>query len=401
MDSSNQQNKGNQSEPALISLLARLIAAFVRVGRAIRDRIRRLFGKKRGRYAPLVDIPSAAAALTPRVMTRKEPVAPTSAPTGERPAPGAAFIPPPLEEEETPVTQPGEGAFKALPLKKAAVEFQATESGEEKNHDMIARVQARKTSSTPTRYRRAIIWIGQRKIARLHRRFPLWQVATFYLICAAGLSFFVSTSLLSKSGSKAMTRLRPHPPEAAKDPRRLLEDVAQSISQKNYDEAQKQLETLRQLWPDDARVYQVEGALLAGRKDYKGARKAFEKALELQPQAKSVYFNLAEVDFVSGNYEAAEAGYKKLTDVWAKNPMILFRIYLCERMQKHDEDAAEIEKSPNLKPESVEWLYVQAAKNFFDKKNSVGNQYVEKARLMYPEEGKVCELTLQRMGLIK
>jgi len=400
VESSNKPNNGDQSEPALISLLARIIAAFVRVGRAIRDRIRRLFGKKRGRYAPLVDIPSAAAALTPRVMSKKEVAAPAAGAETKRPAPGPAFIAVPLEDEEAPPVRLEEGPVKPLPFKKTA-EFQATESGEEKDHDMIARIQARKMSPRLTRRNRAIIWIGQRKVARLHRRFPLWLVATFYLLCAAGLSLFVSTSLLSKSGGEVKTRLRPHPPEAVKDPRRLLEDIAQLISQKKYDEAQKQLEILRTLWPNDARVFQVEGAMLAGRKDYKGARRSFEKALELQPQAKSVYFNLAEVDFVSGNYEAAEAGYKKLAEVWAKNPMILFRIYLCERMQKHDQEAAEIEKNPNLKPESVEWLYVQAAKNFFDKKDRIGNQYVEKARLMYPEEGKVCELTLQRLGMVK
>ncbi|CAN5464797.1 hypothetical protein BH09VER1_BH09VER1_25790 [soil metagenome] len=402
MDSSNKPDNGNQSESALIRLVARTIAAPVRVGRAIKDRIRRLFGKKRGRYAPLVDVPTAAAALSPRVMKAKAPPTPANAPGAELQAPNPSFIAIPVEAEDEVATEGTHETelLKPLPFKKSA-DFQATESAADVDHDMIARVQARKTSSAATRWARANAWLGQRKIARLHRRFPLWQVATFYLIIAGMLSLYVSMHVLGKPNRVTTTHAHPNGPAKDQDPRVLLADIAQLISLKHYDEAEKELATLRTLWPNDARIYQVEGALLAGRKDYKGARQAFEKALELQPQARSVLFNLAEVDFVAGDYAAAAAGYKKLPELWSKNGMILFRLYLCERMQKHDREAAELEANPNLKPESVEWLYVQAAKNIMDKNERVGFQYVDKARLIYPEEGKVCELTLQRLGLIK
>lgn len=399
VDSTNKPDNGKSPEPALIGGLARVIAFFVRMGRGARELLRRLTGrKKRGRYAPLVDMPSAAEALTPRVL-KPATGQPAKSTPEESIRPVTPFLSPFLGEEESPMTvEATETGRRAMPLKKTR-DFQAVESGETTDHEMIARIQARKAGTLAARRRHAFCWIRRRKFARLHRRFPLWQVATFYLCCAAMLSLLASLPFLSKPRTVTVKSQQSVP--KIEDPMHLFEDTAQLISLQKYDAAERQLQLLRPLWPNDPRIHHLEGAMLAGRKDYVGARKAFEKALALQPQARSVHFNLAELDFVSGNYAAAEAGYKKLTTSMPKNGMILFRLYLCARLQNKTEEAAEFEASPALAPQSVEWLYVQAAKNFLDKKKSAAWPYVTKARILYPDESKVFDLTLERIGLLK
>ena len=89
------------------------------------------------------------------------------------------------------------------------------------------------------------------------------------------------------------------------------------------------LDEAKKAMPDNASLYYVEGNILAGVKDYDGAKSAYDKALEIDPKYDMAYYGLANISLKKGedivnemnaldvrDYKGYDALNAKLTEVY-------------------------------------------------------------------------------------
>jgi tetratricopeptide (TPR) repeat protein len=249
-------------------------------------------------------------------------------------------------------------------------------------------------SSRSARLLRVMVWRAKRAIAYCHSRPPLWLVAGVYLGLLAGGVIWFGGGLFRHTTAPLTVKPVGVPPSNAQA---LLVEASRLVSDERYDEALAKLEKIRKVAPEEARVFQIEGAIFAARKDYPAARKSFEKAFSLHPSP-AVGFNLAEVDFATGRYVQAEAMYRRLKPNWPGNRFLPFRIYLCCVMQKRPEDARAM--ADTLQPNTLNWFYVQAVEASQAGRKKEARQLLESARLLFTSETKRYDQTLRRLELL-
>jgi tetratricopeptide (TPR) repeat protein len=245
----------------------------------------------------------------------------------------------------------------------------------------------------------AIKFLARRKIARLHRRFPIWQVAAFYLALVGGICVLLAAPLLRPVQREGVP-LAPRPvvPSTLEEE---LSRIAEWIGAKKTDEALGALDRLEQSVGTDSRISMARGAALAAARDYPRAYEAFSQAVVLTPNSLSARLNLAEIEFVMGKYAEAGERYEDLLRQQPRNPLLVFRAYLCARQQKLEAKAAALRDNPVVGSHSLEWYYIQAAEAFGAGKTAEAGKLVDQARLLFGDKARPYDLTFQRLGFLK
>ena len=172
------------------------------------------------------------------------------------------------------------------------------------------------------------------------------------------------------------------------------------VNDKSYSQALAKSETLLADYPDDSRVNMARGAVLAGQSNYPGACAAFFKATELSPGSMPAVMNLAEIEFVLSHYPEAVALHRKLLTAQPNNALLIFRLYLCARMQKDPEVAEKLLRNPYVGTQSLEWYYMQAADALFSGQQIEGLKKIQKARVLFGSSTVPFDNTFVRLGLI-
>jgi predicted Zn-dependent protease len=189
---------------------------------------------------------------------------------------------------------------------------------------------------------------------------------------------------------------RPTAPQA-NDGLKTLEEVSRLMKEENFDAAWERIGELEKLRPRDARTHQLLGAALTARKDFDGARKAFQRAIELNPSEKIHRFNIAELEFMAGDYAKAESLFQTARSMDPGNAKIALRLYLCALRLGNAADAASLLETLPVMAQSPAWHSIQAAKAYADGNLQESRKLLEAARLVYePKEMKDCERTLRR-----
>lgn len=85
-----------------------------------------------------------------------------------------------------------------------------------------------------------------------------------------------------------------------------------SVLQEGDESGTSRLEELAARFPADARLHFLRGSLMAGRKDYEGARKAMLRAVDLAPDFAIARFQLGFLLLTSGDAWAAQEAWGPL-----------------------------------------------------------------------------------------
>ena len=93
--------------------------------------------------------------------------------------------------------------------------------------------------------------------------------------------------------------------------------IAASMQQKKFDKALQAIASLEKKQPDNPAVHNLRGGALLGKGDTPGARKSFERALELAPAFLPAATSLARLDLAEKKPEAAQQRFEA---VLAKDP---------------------------------------------------------------------------------
>lgn len=280
--------------------------------------------------------------------------------------------------------------FRPLPVEQE--EYELTESEARKKR------QARLLQPLIVRRLQAFGWVARRKVSRLHRTFPIWAVALFYLALAGTACFLLARPLLRPV--PVSTEVVTLPPPAKGGLAESIAEITRLISEKDFSRALASAEQLETEYPDDARIFMAKGAVFAGQRAYPEALAAFQKALQLAPSSAAATMNLAEIQFVMGRYAEAESLYRKLFAAQPKNTLLIFRLYLCAHLLKNPEAAAALFRSPAIGMQSLEWYYMQGTEALFAGNKSEGIKTIEQARILFGAKTKPYDKTLARLGLL-
>jgi hypothetical protein len=235
------------------------------------------------------------------------------------------------------------------------------------------------------------------QVLERHRTSISWAFCCVMLAGTTATSALITLPLLRTALDQ------PEPPRVKKrpvDPLQIQKQLEAAILQADFPLARQKLEILRTVWAGDAKLHQAEGALLMVEgENFSAAREQFLAALALRPGDPELLFNLAEAEFALGNYETADAVYRRLKADQLRGELIRFRRFLCARMQGHIQKAALVKENASVSFQSPAWFYIEAAEAHWHGEAARVSKLVDTARLMHGDKTKIFDRTLVRLGI--
>ncbi len=121
--------------------------------------------------------------------------------------------------------------------------------------------------------------------------------------------------------------------------------IALHMNRRETDKAKAALEELLTKQPDNPIVHNMKGLVLLATRDNDGARKSFERALELQPTFFPAAANLAQLDVRKGDQKAALGRYRSILEKDPKQEQALLATVLL--LQQSNAMPAQVEEAIN------------------------------------------------------
>ena len=247
----------------------------------------------------------------------------------------------------------------------------------------------RKVILRPIEVRLRLLW---RRVLRFHRHTPVPRLRRLYL--GGFAAFFLLAFILIWIGNSRTRRIQD--PQAALAT--LMQDTANFIGQKQLGRAEKNLAELKKLAPQHPTVLIFSGAIKSLRKDYDGARADYTLALRVSPNSFNAAFNLAEVDFVTGNYPVAAAQFDHMLESRPEDEVLLFRLFLCELLQNHEDLANSYLARLPQSGGTPAWYYAHAAALFRINKKSEARALLKTAKILYPDKTAFFDASNELLG---
>lgn len=134
---------------------------------------------------------------------------------------------------------------------------------------------------------------------------------------------------------------------------------------RHYDagEYQAALDRLNDLPPvaaDELDVLNLRGAILTKLGDYDEARRVFAAVMKSNPGYFPSAFNIGELQFLEGNYEAALETFRGFLDHDPRNELVRFKIVICNLKLGRDDEARKAASGLVPAGNTPAWYYAQA-----------------------------------------
>jgi tetratricopeptide (TPR) repeat protein len=177
-------------------------------------------------------------------------------------------------------------------------------------------------------------------------------------------------------------------PEDQEKLRILLTEASAFVQGIRVQEALERIFEAQQMAPEYAVVYNLEGAAWTKAKEFDKAKVAFKKCLSLDPESLEARFNLAELEFVSKNYEQALLAFDTLIADEPRFPartrnLILYKIFLCNLMLDNTEKVNEMLAAFNYMSDTPEYYYANAAIAFHADDKDEARSWLRSAARIY------------------
>ncbi|MFZ4683884.1 MAG: tetratricopeptide repeat protein, partial [Terrimicrobiaceae bacterium] len=188
---------------------------------------------------------------------------------------------------------------------------------QKKRDEWEERQQRRKKKVRPDRSHEltSALRLQRMRLKDFHRRTPARRLLLLYLAPTIVISLvFTGLFLLAPDHKTKATPLPQRPSAGSEDLEKVMEKTAQLLSENRLEEAEKYLDILNVRAPNDFTVLTYNGAINVLRKNYPAARAAYSKVLEITPGSPVAIYNLADIEFLTGNYAAAERGFLGMLD---------------------------------------------------------------------------------------
>ncbi len=168
----------------------------------------------------------------------------------------------------------------------------------------------------------------------------------------------------------------------------VLRQYSELISTRQLDDALALLNTAIQANPDDPVLYNSRAYVYAQEQKYDLERQDFNKAVELGDKTSAVKFNLAEIDFVQKNYDAARPGFLALENDIEQGDLASYKVFLCDLLGNHPEEAKRELDAFNLAGINASYYFANIASNLYNHKPDAARPFLDSANRIF-SHGKV------------
>lgn len=245
---------------------------------------------------------------------------------------------------------------------------------------------------------RSRVRLERRRLFDFHSRTAVRRLLKIYFIPLVIFSVIAcSVMMLGRSSPKALANPQP---ELAR--RKTLDDLmsetARLITQKQLEKALGNIAVLHSMSPNNPTVFTFSGAVYSLQKKYARARLYYARALAISPNEHDAQFNLAEVEFISGNYAAAKALFLKMQGARPSDEVLMFRVFLCALLQNNKSEADLYFSCLSPAGKTAAWHYAKAARFFQEKEVGLAQKNIEQARLLYPNKTAFFDATFEQLN---
>jgi len=142
------------------------------------------------------------------------------------------------------------------------------------------------------------------------------------------------------------------------------------LNRKEFDQALQAIATLDKKMPNSPVTYNLKGVALIGKKNLVEARHSFERALALQSTFSSAALNLAQVDLLEKNPQAARKRLEGVLEYDKNNiPALLALAQVAQSSGKESEFVSRLEQATKANPSELRASQLLIA-HYLEKKNS-------------------------------
>lgn len=154
-----------------------------------------------------------------------------------------------------------------------------------------------------------------------------------------------------------------------------------------YQAALERLDTLQGQAGRDLSVLNLRGAILTKMERYDEARRIFESILATDPDYFPASYNMGEVEFLSGHYDAATGAFEAMLRRDPRNELVRFKLVLCALASGRAEEAERLAAGLLPTGSTPAWYYARAvfARRSGDEAGARKN--IGTARAIHGEEG--------------
>jgi len=198
------------------------------------------------------------------------------------------------------------------------------------------------------------------------------------------------------------------PEESRKDFIKHLGEATRLFQQKRIFETLEELDKTARIFADSPEIYNLRGSCFVELRDFEKALVEFEKARGLTQDNASIDFNVAEIYFVTKEWQKALDLFTKILKILPPQNLPLgrlveFKMFLCMKKLGRDDEATALANKYDFLDDSPYYYFAQAALAY-DKKDLVkAEEWLAIAGRIFPDPNVIApwQDTLVEYGYIK
>ncbi len=229
----------------------------------------------------------------------------------------------------------------------------------------------------------------------------------------------LSPSLLSPLPSPAIDRQNPSDSIAARPeadqvlpsatvaqtpptaPPRNASSAPSPAKQKELDADLTAVNGVLQKDPSNVIAYIQRGNVYGSEKKWDLAKKDYQRALELSGKCAPASFNLAELDFMQGRYDAARPGFLALQQDSDFGDLSKYSVFLCDLFGAHEDVAARELDVFNQVGSEASYYFANVAWSLYHKKDDDARSWMQSAvRIFAPDKVNLYAKPLIDLGYV-
>lgn len=162
----------------------------------------------------------------------------------------------------------------------------------------------------------------------------------------------------------------------------LLKEATDFFEHRKYTAALEDAARLVEVDPDNAEAYLLRGNIYARQKNWVDAQADFQHAIHLKGASAGASFNLAELQFLQRNYDAARAGFLPLEKT-TMGDFASFKVFLCDLFGGRNEEASRDLAAFNVVGSNPSYYFSNAAWALYHHQTDDARGWLDSASRIY------------------
>jgi len=198
------------------------------------------------------------------------------------------------------------------------------------------------------------------------------------------------------------------PKKTRQEYHRKLIRVQNLFNQKRIFDTLEAIDELDKIFPNHPAALNIKGACYVELRAFEKADAVFKEVLRISPDNTNVQFNLAEVDFVTKNWESAYKRFKELIPRLPKKNkgmirLCQFKLLLCQLKTNRVKEAVALKDKFDIWDDSPFYYYSRAAILYNQDKKKEAEKMLRNARYVWKNDAALApwQDTLIEYGYIR